>query len=151
MLLTLYQSMKKTIKDWLIVLASLADDAAVALLALLILRLLKIQISRWIILALILLFVASIFIMHRLVIPAFHRKPTTGQEGMVGLEGKVIQPLTPDGLVKVKGEYWKASSIDGDIEVGEHVEIVGLDGLVLRVRRKSQYPRQSKSNWFLHP
>jgi len=129
--------MKRTVKDWLIVLASLSDDAAVALVILLVLRLLKIPISLPIIIFLVLFFVASAFVMHKLVIPALHKKKTTGAEGMIGLKGKVVQPLMPDGLISVKGEYWKAISIDEDIAVGENVEIVGLDGLTLKVKHKS--------------
>jgi membrane-bound ClpP family serine protease len=57
---------------------------------------------------------------------------------MIGLEGKVIEPLMPNGLISVKGEYWKAISTGGNIAVGENVEIIGLDGLTLRVKRKKR-------------
>ena len=128
--------MKRSVKDWLIVLASLSDDAAVALFILLLLWLLRIPISLPIIIFIVLFFVASAFAMHKLVIPALHKKITTGAEGMIGLEGKVVEPLMPDGLVRVKGEYWKARWVGKDIAVGENVEIVRLDGLTLRVKRK---------------
>ena len=128
--------MKRNVKDWLIILASLSDDAAIALLVLLILWLLKIPISLLIIILVIMLFVASAFLMHKLVIPALHRKKAAGIEAMIGLEGNVIEPLMPDGLISVKGEYWKAISIDENIAVGGNVEIVGVDGLTLRVKRK---------------
>ena len=131
--------MKRTVKDWLIVLASLADDAAIALFILLVLWLLKIPISLPIIISVAMLFIASAFLMHKLVIPALHSKKTTGAEGMIGLEGKVIEPLMPNGLISVKGEYWKAISAGENIAVGENVEILGLDGLTLRVRRKKRY------------
>jgi membrane-bound serine protease (ClpP class) len=130
--------MKRTVKDWLIVLASLLDDAVVALFILLALWLLKIPISLPIIIFVALFFVASAFAMHKLVIPALHKKASTGAEGMIGLEGKVVEPLTPNGLISVKGEYWKATSAGEDIAVGENVEIVGLDGLRLRVKRKKR-------------
>jgi len=128
--------MKRSVKDWLIVLASLSDDAAVALFILLLLWLLRIPISLPIIIFIVLFFVASAFAMHKLVIPTLHKKITTGAEGMIGLEGKVVEPLMPDGLVRVKGEYWKARWVGKDIAVGENVEIVRLDGLTLRVKRK---------------
>jgi len=128
--------MKSTIKDWLIILASLWDDLAVALLVLLVLWLLGIPISLPIIIFLVLFFVATIFIMHKAVIPALHRRKATGSEGMIGLEGEVIEPLTPNGLVKVRGEYWKAKSVGGKIAAGEEVEILGLEGLTLKVKRK---------------
>ena len=128
--------MKRTIKDWLIVLASLLDDAAVVIIVLLVLWFLKIPISLPIIILLILLFVATVFIMHKLVIPALHRRKITGSEGMLGLEGRVIKSLAPRGTISVKGEYWTARSIGKNIPVGEQVEIVGMDGLTLQVKRK---------------
>jgi membrane-bound serine protease (ClpP class) len=128
--------MKRTVKDWLIVLASLLDDAAIALLILFVLWLLKIPISLSIIIFVVLFFVATAFTMHKLLIPALHKKATTGAEGMIGLVGKVVEPLTPNGLISVKGEYWKATSTGEDIAVGEQVEVVGLDGLTLHIKRK---------------
>jgi len=128
--------MKRTIKDWLIVLASLLDDAAIVVIVLLVLWFLKIPISLPVIILLILLFVATVFIMHKLVIPALHRRKITGSEGMLGLEGRVIKSLAPSGTITVKGEYWTARSIGKNIPVGEQVEIVGMDGLTLQVKRK---------------
>jgi hypothetical protein len=62
--------MKRAIKEWIIVLVSLADDAAVVLLILLVIRLLKIPISLPIIIFIALFFVALAFAMHKLVISA---------------------------------------------------------------------------------
>jgi len=105
--------MKRTVKDWLIVLASLLDDAAVVVIVLLVLWFLKIPVSLPVIILLVLLFVATVFIMHKLVIPALHRRKVAGSEGMLGLEGRVIKSLAPGGTISVKGEYWTARSIDG--------------------------------------
>jgi membrane-bound ClpP family serine protease len=128
--------MKRTVKDWILILASLLDDAAVVVIVLLVLWFLKVPISWPVIILLILLFVATIFIMHKLVIPALHRRKVTGSEGMLGLEGRVVKSLAPAGTISVKGEYWTAKSIDKHISVGEQVEIVGMDGLTLQVKRK---------------
>lgn len=129
--------MKSTIKDWLIVLASLLDDAVVVIIILLVLWFLKIPISLSIIIFLILLFVTLVFVMHKLVIPALHRRKITGSEGMLGLEGRVVKSLTPSGTISVKGEYWTARSNGENIPIGEQVEIVGIDGLTLQVKRKT--------------
>jgi membrane-bound ClpP family serine protease len=134
--------MKRSIKDWIIVLASLLDDVAIALLVLLVLWFFKIPISLPLVIFLVLFFVATVFIMHRLVIPALHKKIRTGSEGMIGLKGEVIEPLAPEGIVRVSGEYWKARAIGEDIAVGENVEIVGLDGLTLRVKHEKQRRRR---------
>jgi membrane-bound serine protease (ClpP class) len=130
--------MQRTVKDWLIVLASLLDDAAIALFILLVLWLLKIPISLPIIIFVVMLFIVSAFVMHKLVIPALHRRKTTGGEGMIGLEGEVVEPLMPNGLISVKGEYWKAISAGKNIAAGEKVEVIGLDGLTLKVKHKKR-------------
>jgi len=126
--------MNRKIKDWLIVLASLADDVAVVVLILLILWVFKITITWPIIIFLIAVFTASVFIVHRLVIPVLHRKKINGVEGMIGLEGKVVDSLNPTGLIKVGGEYWKARSTSDYIGIGNNVEVTGFDGLTLEVR-----------------
>ena len=57
---------------------------------------------------------------------------------MIGLEGEVIKPLTPVGVILTKGEYWKAKSVGENIAVGEEVEILALNGLKLMVRLKDR-------------
>ncbi|MFQ6052076.1 MAG: nodulation protein NfeD [Candidatus Hydrothermarchaeota archaeon] len=70
------------------------------------------------------------------VIRTFKRKPTTGREGMVGLEGITITPLKPEGEVKIHGEIWKAISLEGDIEKDTPVVVEDIKGLRLYVRRQ---------------
>ena len=130
--------MKRTIKDWLIVLILLLDEVAAVVLVLLVLWFFKIRIPLWIAIVAALLLGAFAFIVHKVVIPSFHMKQVTGSEGMIGLEGEVIQPLTPIGVVRVEGEYWKAKSVDDDILAGESVEVLRLNKLVLEVKRKEQ-------------
>jgi len=61
-------------------------------------------------------------------------KPTLGIEGMLGEVGDVRAKLNPAGKVFVRGEYWNAEA-EGEIDVGEKVEVVGCEGLNLKVRR----------------
>jgi membrane-bound serine protease (ClpP class) len=61
-------------------------------------------------------------------------KPTTGREGMLGLSGRARTDLAPRGTVEVHGELWTAVS-DAPLRKGDAVEVVGMDGLVLRVRK----------------
>ncbi|MEF8834611.1 MAG: NfeD family protein [Candidatus Thermoplasmatota archaeon] len=54
----------------------------------------------------------------------------TGMETMKGTEGKVTKPLDKDGVVKVRGERWVATS-DETIEEGEKIvvkDIIEKDG-----------------------
>jgi len=128
---------KTTIKDWLRVLVLLLDEAAAIVLVLLALWFFHIRIPLSVAIVLALLLGVLIFIIHRAVLPSFHVKQLTGSEGMIGLEGEVIEPLTPKGVVRVEGEYWKAKSVDGDIAAGESVEILGLNKLTLEVKHKN--------------
>jgi membrane-bound serine protease (ClpP class) len=66
---------------------------------------------------------------------ALQRQAAVGLPSMVGAAGKVASRLSPEGLVRIKGELWSATSDGGDIEVGEDIVVVGEQGLKLSVRR----------------
>jgi membrane-bound serine protease (ClpP class) len=63
-------------------------------------------------------------------------KPTLGMDGLIGETGEVKVKLTPTGKIFVHGEYWNAQA-DREIDVGEKVEVVGYDGMSLKVQRTS--------------
>ena len=60
------------------------------------------------------------------------RRVQMGAETLVGATAVVVEPLRPEGLVRVVGELWRARAA-GEVEAGERVRIVALDGLVLDV------------------
>jgi len=66
---------------------------------------------------------------------AQRRRPTTGQEGIIGATAVARSDLNPEGMVWVSGELWRAVVEDGTVTKGEKVEVVGQEGLQLRVRR----------------
>jgi len=129
---------KRTIADWLKIIIFLLDDAAALLLVILLLRFMKIQIPLPIVILIAILAGALIFMIHKVVILDFRRRPVTGREGMIGTKGRVVKTLSPIGTIIVGSEYWRAKSVNGSIGVGEDVEIVGLDGLTLKVKRKKR-------------
>jgi len=130
--------MKSTIKDWLKVGVLLLDEAAVIGLVFLILWVLEIEIPLPIVIVTALLLGVVVFVIHKAIISTFHKKQVTGAEAMTGLEGEVIEPLTPVGVIRTKGEYWKAKSVAENIAAGEEVEILRVDGLKLMVKRKNR-------------
>ena len=65
---------------------------------------------------------------------AYRAKPRSGAEGLIGEVGTVKQRIDPEGLVFVHGEHWRAVATE-PIEEGEKVQIEGMDGLVLKVRK----------------
>lgn len=72
-----------------------------------------------------------------LVVRSQQSKPTMGMEGLIGEIGEVRSKLGPAGKIFVHGEYWNARA-DGEIDVGEKVQVIGYDGMALRVRRSSE-------------
>ena len=125
-------------KGWLVVLVLLLDDVAVFVLVIFGLQFLGIEIPLPVKIVIAVILGTFVFIIHKAVIPALRRKKITGSEGMIGLEGEVIEALTPVGAVMVRGERWKAKSVDEDISAGDEVEILGVNGLTLTVRLKSR-------------
>jgi membrane-bound serine protease (ClpP class) len=64
------------------------------------------------------------------------RRSKTGSGGLMGESGVAYTDLTPaGGQVFVHGEYWQAVS-EEPIKAGDHIEVVKVIGLTLRVRRK---------------
>lgn len=131
---------KRTITDWLKVLVLLLDEAVVLVVVIVVLRFFGIRISWPITIVIVLLLGVIVFITHKAIISTFHLKQVTGREAMIGAEGRVAQSLTPVGAIIVKGERWRARSVDNNIEVDENVEIVGIKGLTLAVKRKAEAP-----------
>ncbi|GBC98844.1 ATP-dependent Clp protease proteolytic subunit [bacterium HR17] len=65
------------------------------------------------------------------------RKPVVGQEWLIGQVGEARTDLNPTGTVFVAGSWWTAEAVDGNVKAGETVEVVAVEGLRLKVRRKS--------------
>ncbi len=76
-------------------------------------------------------------IIYRIGSRALRRKPLDILPDMVGCKGKVVSPLIPEGLVRIKNELWVAKSAGREMNLGEKVVIVEQDGLKLVVRKES--------------
>ena len=131
------QRIKRITVDWLKLTVMLLDEAAILTVVLLILHYVGVRIPVAATIGLSIGLVIVVFLIHLAIIPVFHKKPVTGIESMIGMKCKVVEPLAPNGLVSIKGEYWKAESVKGEIAAGEQVEIVDSDGLLLKVGRLS--------------
>jgi membrane-bound serine protease (ClpP class) len=63
-----------------------------------------------------------------------HRqRPTTGREGLIGLEGRAESRIDPEGKVYVRGEYWDAWS-DKPISAGSRVMVEAVEEMRLKVK-----------------
>ena len=70
-------------------------------------------------------------------IRAHRRQPATGREGLIGLTGVVKTPLKPEGQIFLRGELWNATC-EEPVEPGEKVEVTGIIGLTLNVKKLPQ-------------
>ena len=66
-------------------------------------------------------------------------KVVTGVENLVGAVGKAVEPLEPEGHVRVHGELWEARAPE-TVPAGTPVRVVGLDGLTLEVETAEKTP-----------
>ncbi len=98
---------------------------------------LGIHIPLWVLIIVMLAWGAYAIITYRMGSRALRRKPVHSLMPMIGSEGKVVSPLAPEGMVRIKSELWIAKSASGEIDAGVEITVVGQDGLKLIVRRRS--------------
>ncbi len=67
-----------------------------------------------------------------LVVKGQRRKPSTGTEGIVGMEGIAKTDIEGTGKIFVHGEFWNAVS-NSPVKNGARVRVTGMDGMTLRV------------------
>jgi membrane-bound serine protease (ClpP class) len=62
------------------------------------------------------------------------RRPQVGVETLVGEEATVVTPCRPAGQVRIAGELWQATCVEG-ADPGDVVRVQAVDGLTLVVTR----------------
>ena len=68
----------------------------------------------------------------------------TGVEALIGSTGEVIEACAPRGRVRLRGEIWHARC-EASAEIGERVEVTGIEGLTLTVRPSGKvWPRRDR-------
>jgi len=67
-------------------------------------------------------------------------KVKVGPEQLIGRTGTAFSDLAPLGEVKIEGQIWRAETLESYVKQGERVEVVGREGLILRVK-----PKQARS------
>ncbi|NOY53402.1 MAG: nodulation protein NfeD [Deltaproteobacteria bacterium] len=70
-----------------------------------------------------------------LAVKVHRKKHASGPEALIGETGKAETDLDPEGTVFLHSELWQAVAFER-IEKGTNIEVTGLQGLVLKVRRK---------------
>jgi len=68
-------------------------------------------------------------------IKAQRNKVTTGSQGLIGVKGESLSTINPMGKIKVHGEIWDAESVEGNINAGVAIVVVGIENLLLKVKQ----------------
>jgi membrane-bound serine protease (ClpP class) len=82
---------------------------------------------------------AYVLIIVRAVLRTRHLPTRSGSEALLGQDGVATSDLTLRGTVRVGGEDWSAIAEVGPIEAGETVEVIGVEGITLRVHRPYEW------------
>ena len=114
--------------------STILEEAALAAIVLWVLPRWNIRIPLWALgLALAAWTAFSIFT-HRMGSRALMTKHVVGLHNMIGCQGEVVSQLAPEGMVRIKGELWRARSAGGEINESIEVIVVGQERLELIVQ-----------------
>jgi membrane-bound serine protease (ClpP class) len=69
---------------------------------------------------------------------------TSGMQALIGARGRAVTTLAPLGTVLVGGEQWSAEAVQGTVNPGEEVTVMGSDGLRLRVVKVQEPSEEPK-------
>ena len=57
-----------------------------------------------------------------------------------GAPGKALTDLDPEGIVRVQGENWSATTLNGAIKAGDPIQVINSRGVYLEVWGESNLP-----------
>jgi len=97
----------------------------------------EIQIPLWGLIMMMVAWATYSILTYRLGTRALMSKQVAGLPNMIGTKGKIASPLTPEGLVRIRGELWVAKSDGGEMKPGCEVTVVRQERLKLVVRESS--------------
>lgn len=93
------------------------------------------EVSRWLLVGVAAVAAVLVFLIGAAILKTRRMPAVIGERAIVGSHALARSDLDPEGFVMLRGERWRAIAEDAPIGSGESVEVVGIDGLELRVRR----------------
>ena len=96
------------------------------------------EVDPWLIGTVVAIFSGIAIFLITAILRAQRRRVNTGREGLLGQTAVARTPLDPKGTVFVEGELWSAVAEEGRVEPGEEVTVTQVEGLKLKVRKKSK-------------
>jgi membrane-bound serine protease (ClpP class) len=95
-------------------------------------------IEGWVIAVILIVVIGFIIFAVFRIVDSYRHQTTTGKEDLKGKTVEVRESLNPEGTVFYEGELWRAVSDSGTVESGEEVVITKIEGLKLRVTKKTK-------------
>jgi membrane-bound ClpP family serine protease len=129
---------KRSGKSRLLLYVVLLEEIILVAIVLFILWLLGIYLPLWAIITIAVALGIWLLVQYWFIVPVINKKHVTGSESMIGIKGKVITPLNPNGYIKIGSEMWQAYSTETNISTGEEVVVVGIDRLKLIVKSEKK-------------
>ncbi|MHB1319733.1 MAG: NfeD family protein [Anaerolineae bacterium] len=77
----------------------------------------------------------------RAIVKASKLPPQSGAERLIGMHGRALTALAPEGEVRVDLEDWSAVSIGGEVQAGQEIWVVGVSGVRLQVAPADTKPQ----------
>lgn len=65
---------------------------------------------------------------------AHYRRPEIGPESIVGRVGEVVDSRGDKGMMVLDGELWKFECVEGRVNRGDKVVVLGISGLTVKVK-----------------
>jgi membrane-bound serine protease (ClpP class) len=97
----------------------------------------RLAVSPWLLVGMTTLLVGFFSLALTAALRAQRRTVLMSTQALVGATGIALSDLDPTGVVQVRSETWSATADVGPVSAGERVEVIGTEGLRLRVRRPS--------------
>ncbi|MBS3753966.1 MAG: nodulation protein NfeD [Anaerolineales bacterium] len=93
----------------------------------------ELRVSLWLIIFMAGLIVFFSLIILRAILKASKLPPKSGAESLIGKTAMVTTNLDPNGRVEIDHQNWSATSVEGNIEEGQHVRVQSVSGVSLMV------------------
>ncbi len=127
------------------IISTVLEEAALVAVVLIGLPRLGIEVHLAVLIALMVVWSVASVALYRVGSRALRRKPFITLPDMIDGRGRVVSPLDPEGLVRVKGELWVATSAGKKMDVGTNIIVVAQNGLKIVVReRKTLGPEKPR-------
>jgi membrane-bound ClpP family serine protease len=88
---------------------------------------------------------------HQSVVPVHHSIEEGRRGPLEAAEGVAVSDLTPEGIVRVRGEEWSAVSVNGPVPADTKVQVLRAGGVRLEVWGEDGEvaPRERFKEWYL--